>query len=182
MERRHRRRIKPSGNHIAARTCCAPEGERSMTRSFEGIIVQDAKAPWSQVGAPFDNDVSPSTLGQLTAISQFHSAKVAPTEAAGNLVCCPRAHPRRGRHPYLSSVSRTGKSSFGKGITQKEGQLALFLRSYNVTPEEAAGYWKANGDPFKLGSTAQSLADKRALHLNPEGNVRVTGDAFPETR
>ena len=80
------------------------------------------------------------------------------------------------------SLGLAGKS-FDKGVTKKEGQLALFLRSANVTAKEAADYWAEQarlGNPTEgLAKTAQSIDDKSLLEIGPDGNIRVT-DSSPK--
>lgn len=76
---------------------------------------------------------------------------------------------------------------FGNGLSKEEGHLALFLRSANVTPAEAADFWSEMVDHpetehpallHHLAETAFNLHQKGALGLQ-DGNVVVTKSAFP---
>jgi hypothetical protein len=79
-----------------------------------------------------------------------------------------------------------GRSAFGPGVGQQEGQLALLLKSSNVTGGEAATYWRgqaASGvNPELTGplaDIAQSVHEKGLLHIDGGGNVQVS-DVAPK--
>lgn len=80
----------------------------------------------------------------------------------------------------------TGRSSFGAGVTQKGGNMALFLRSANVLPKEAADFWSgATGkiEPTKetlnLAKVAQRLDESGALRIGTHGNVEINAGQYP---
>lgn len=83
-------------------------------------------------------------------------------------------------------LERAG-SDFDKGVPKRAGQLAIFLRSNQVLPDEAARYWAdqaAKGvnpdETGKLARAAATLDRKGVLHLNEAGHVEVNADAFPK--
>lgn len=78
-----------------------------------------------------------------------------------------------------------GVRGFDKGVTRQEGQLALFLRSANVTAREAADFWSGktgkitpNADTLKLADVARSIDAKELLGKNGV-NVAVN-PSFPK--
>jgi hypothetical protein len=84
-----------------------------------------------------------------------------------------------------------------KGVSQRAAQLAMFLRSANVTGAEAAKYWRDQaaagiGAKVKIGhgigqratavlaKTAQDIHDNGILHLGEDGNVQVDAVKYPK--
>jgi hypothetical protein len=86
----------------------------------------------------------------------------------------------------LAAEAGQGLRPFGSGVSKNEGQLALLLKSSNVTGGEAATYWRtqaANGvNPELTGplaDIAQSVHEKGLLHIDGTGNVQVS-DVAPK--
>ncbi|HEX5247807.1 MAG TPA: hypothetical protein VFW41_11830 [Gaiellaceae bacterium] len=83
-------------------------------------------------------------------------------------------------------LERAG-SSFDKGVSTPAGQLAVFLRSNQVLPDEAAAYWKDQaargvnpGQTAKLAKLASQVHAQGMLRLDPAGKVEVNAEAFPK--
>ena len=66
---------------------------------------------------------------------------------------------------------------FDDGVSRKEGNLALFIRSANVDPGEMADFWEAHGQQ-SLADAARSIEAKGLLE-RVDGNIRVS-DKFPK--
>ena len=86
----------------------------------------------------------------------------------------------------LGQASR-GRHAFDKGVSQKVGQLALFLHSANVSGEEAAAYWAhqaASGvnraETSRLADLAAKVHEQGLLHLGADGNLTVDAERFPK--
>ena len=84
----------------------------------------------------------------------------------------------------LLQRAAAGRHAFDKDVPQKLGQLALFLKSANVTGAEAARFWEtqaANGEATgDLAKLAQQAHDQGLIGLNESGNVAVNADRFPK--
>lgn len=89
-----------------------------------------------------------------------------------------------------SHVGRVG-SAFDNGLTRKEANMAVKLRSWRVTPEEAAAEYSRLADNPQVGANvkalrrnakvAQSVADKGVLKkVDETGTLRVDQDKFPK--
>jgi hypothetical protein len=79
------------------------------------------------------------------------------------------------------------RGNFDKGVSTPAGQLAIFLRSNQVLPDEAGRYWKEQaasdvnpGETAKLARLAGQVHAKGMLRLNGAGHVEVNADAFPK--
>lgn len=82
-------------------------------------------------------------------------------------------------------LAASGKK-FDNGVPKQAGQLALLLRSANVTGEEAARYWRAQAaqgvNPkltSKLADLAQGIHDEQLIHVRDDGNVGVNREEYP---
>jgi len=86
----------------------------------------------------------------------------------------------------LVNQSLAGVRSFDKGLPKGHGQLALFLRSANVLPHEAADFWNeqaaAGVNPaqtLRLARWAQDIHGRGVLHVGEDGRVAVNAEHFP---
>lgn len=76
---------------------------------------------------------------------------------------------------------------FDKGVTTGHGQLALFLRSANVMPGEAAAFWKAQAeagvnpaDTARLSRWAHDINNKGMMMVGPDGKVAIDHLHYPK--
>ncbi len=135
-----------------------------------------------------DRGAASGSYGTFGKIGLGRAAKADAETAriAGNLRAVPAsvAHDAGGRGlvKFL-----TGRSAFGKGVTQDEGQLALLFRSYNVTGKDMADYWAGQAargvnpeHTAAMSKLAGSIEQKGLLRVNPAGNVEVAADRFPK--
>lgn len=74
--------------------------------------------------------------------------------------------------------------TFDKGISRKEGNLALLLRSGNVTPEEASSFWttqaQAGENTAEHALRAQSLVDKGVITRDENGLAQINAEKYPK--
>lgn len=118
------------------------------------------------------------TAAKPTRVARYANARVAGSEGeAGRIAQNLRAVQEK-------TVAAAGRG-FDKGVSRKAGQLAIFLRSANVTGKEAADYWAGQaakgvnpGRTGALAKLAQGLHDQGALKLT-DGNVTVDAEKFP---
>lgn len=94
---------------------------------------------------------------------------------------------RTAQRTQLVPTQMLERASFDKGVSTPAGQLALFLRSNQVLPDEAAAYWRQqanegiNADQTaKLARLAGRVHSQGMLQLGPAGHVEVNADAFPK--
>lgn len=131
----------------------------------------------------------------VTAARQTRTAKFAERRIAGAL----GESERISRNVAGAEATRVARSmeNLDKGVPRRVGQLATFLRSANVTGEEASKYWadqaaKGIGDRVKLGpgagqratvllsKLAQRIHDQGLLKVGDDGNVVVDEAKFPK--
>lgn len=89
------------------------------------------------------------------------------------------------RNADVQALSNAGRK-FDQGVSKPAGQLALFLRSANVTAKEASDYWAgqaAKGVNPKatrfLSDLAKQVDEQGLLRTNAGGNVEVAADQYP---
>jgi hypothetical protein len=73
----------------------------------------------------------------------------------------------------------TASKHLDDGIKTPQAELALFLRSANVSPAEAADFWKSEGN-LKDAAAAQAIHDKGLLEIGEDGKMRVNAEKFPK--
>lgn len=116
--------------------------------------------------------------GDQTLLGKYAAHRVAGSVGEGTRITSNiRAVPEK-------LLIRAGKS-FDEGVSKKVGQLALFLRSANVTGDEAANYWRGQAAQgfkaaAKLADLAQQVHDNGLLHLGEDGNVQVAAEQYPK--
>ena len=76
---------------------------------------------------------------------------------------------------------------FDKGVQRGHGQLALFLRSANVLPHEAAEFWRAQAEAgvnpeetSRLSRWAHEVHRQGLVHTGPDGRVAIDRQFFPK--
>lgn len=77
--------------------------------------------------------------------------------------------------------------NFDKGVARGHGQLALFLRSANVLPREAADFWRTQAEAgvnpaqtSRLARWADQIDRQGLLHVGHDGKVEVDHQFFPK--
>lgn len=71
---------------------------------------------------------------------------------------------------------------FDKGIDRQTGQLALFLRSANVSAKDAAAFWEKQGAArtAALAKIADRIDKQGLLEENANGDLQVNAAKFPK--
>lgn len=131
----------------------------------------------------------------INAATQTRTAKYAEKRVAGGIGELTRVT-RNVRAADVTKVSRAAKN-LDKGAPSRLAELAMFLRSANVTGKEAADFWKAQaeagvGDRIKVGhgvgqlrtahlaKLAQAIHDRGLLKVGEDGNVAVDAVKYPK--
>lgn len=131
----------------------------------------------------------------VTAAKQTRTARYAEGRVAGAVGESGRVA-RNVRNADVTKVTAAARD-LDKGVPSRLGQVAMFLRSANVTGDEAARYWegqaaKGIGDRVKIGRAvgqrqttrlaklAQAVHDKGLLKLDEGGNVTVDAAKYPK--
>jgi hypothetical protein len=130
----------------------------------------------------------------VTAAKQTRTARYAERRVAGSVGEGARIT-RNVRNADVAKVTAAARN-LDRGVPARIGQLAMFLRSANVTGKEAADYWAKQaaagiGDRVKVGrgagqrqtaylsKLAQAVHDRGLLKLDEAGNVAVDAERYP---
>lgn len=92
------------------------------------------------------------------------------------------------RQALETGLDRVGAKKLGgtfdKGISRKEGNLAILLRSGNVTPEEATSFFKEQADAgentAEHAARTQSLVDKGVITRDENGLAQINAEKYPK--
>ena len=164
----------------------APEGEGPAALTHEPLQLVASRAPATRLGQAVHDAVLQRSLDRnvstadQSAVARYAGRRVGKaTSETGRTMQRTAAVPAQ-------MLERAGRS-FDKGVSAKQGQLALFLRSANVTGDEAARYWGQQAaagvnpaDTGRLAKLAAQVHQSGLLKMGSDGNVAVDAERFPK--
>jgi len=163
----------------------APKGEGPANLVHEPVQLQASGGPLARIGQKAHDAVVQRSLNKnVSTATPSRTANYAMRRVGKATSETARTMQRTNSVP-AQMLERSGRS-FDKGVTPKQGQLALFLRSANVTGDEAARFWgrqAASGvnpaDTGKLAKLAAQVHAKGLLTKGEDGRVAVDATRYP---
>lgn len=175
----------------------SPEGEGPAQLTHEPVQIGTAShTPLMRgVQAVHDTVAQKALDNGVNAAKQTRTARYAEKRVAGAIGESGRVT-RNVRAADVAKVSNAAKN-LDQGVPARLGQMAMFLRSANVTGKEAADYWTGQaaagvGDRIKAGTAigqrrttqlakiAQAVHDRGLIKLDDTGNVAVDNAKYPK--
>jgi len=166
----------------------APRGEGPANLTHESVQLQSSTNPAVRAAQAAHDKIVQRSLDRNTVTAQpSRLAKYGTSRVANSVAESQRIQQRvRAVPTQMLERASTGRKAFDRGVSQKAGQLALFLRSAQVTGEEAARYWRAQAArgvnsavTAKLAKLAQQVHDKGLVKLEGD-KVAVNAASFPK--
>jgi hypothetical protein len=175
----------------------APEGEGPARLTHEPAqIGTAAQGALARTGQKLHDAIAQKALDNNVSVAKPSlTARYAERRVAGAVGESARVT-RNVRNADVTKVTASARD-LDKGVPSRVGELAMFLRSANVTGKEAADYWGRQaaagvGGRVKLGrglgqrqtavlaKLAQRIHDQGLLTQDETGNVAVDAAKFPK--
>lgn len=177
----------------------APDGEGPAQLTREPVQIGTAsQTPLLRAAQGLHDKVAQNALDNgTTAATQTRTARYAERRVAGAVGETARIT-RNVRAADVAKVARAAtRRNLDQGVPRKLAELSMFLRSANVTGQEAADFWRSQaaagvGDRIKTGAgtgqlrtarlakLAQAVHDKGLIKLGDDGNVAVDAARYPK--
>lgn len=146
------------------------------------VQLQAAQAPLARAGQALHDKVIQRSLDRnVSAAHPTPLARYANRRVGKSFNEAARIG-QRVRTVPVEMLERAGRH-FDKGVPKSVGQLAMFLRSANVTGDEAAAFWKeqaaAGEDTGKLAKAAQRVHDLGLLRIGDDGRIAINDEKYP---
>jgi hypothetical protein len=163
----------------------SPEGEGPAALTHTPVQLQASQAPLARAAQALHDSIVQRSLNRNAVTAEPSRLANYAGRRVGKVTSETARTAQRTNAVPAQMLERAGRS-FDKGVKPKLGQLALFLRSANVTGDEAARFWGAQaaagvnpGDTGALAKLAAQVHERGLLTTGPDGKVIVDAAKYP---